>query len=82
MVEGRLAPTSEAIVQVSHRMIAFGGGDITRDELSEMRRLGKPIQFYPDDMNHDKAVAKAKAKGWPAPTPESLRGSAHAVFGT
>ena len=79
-IDGKLSPTSEAMVQVSDLMIAYGGGDIARDELTEMRRRGKTCVFHPDDMNHAKAAAKAQAKGLPAPSSESLQGSAHSAF--
>jgi hypothetical protein len=69
------------MVEVSDLMIAFGGGEIARDELEEMRRRGKPVRFVPADMNHAVAIAKAAAKGHPAPDAAFLRGAAHARFG-
>ncbi len=80
-VDDRLSPTSEAMVTASDLFIAVGGGEITRDEMVEMERRGKPIRFIPADMNHAKARAKAASKGLPEPSPEDLQGAAHARFG-
>lgn len=77
----KLSPTSEAMVKVSDLMVAFGGGTIGCDEMSAMQELGKPILFRAADMNHAKAIAKAKAAGRPAPAPSDLRGPVHAKFG-
>lgn len=79
-VDGRISPVSEAMVSVSHQMIAIGGGDVVRDELLEMQKRGKPVRFIAADMNHLRALAKAWGKGLPAPKPADLQGSAHARF--
>ena len=76
----RLSPTSAAIVAGSASMIGIGGGDIARDEMLAARRAGKPVVFFPADMDHRLAGEKAAKKGAPAPTPADLRGAAHAVF--
>ena len=60
-------------------MVAFGGGDITRDELTAGRRAGKRIEFHAADMNHKIALERAKKRGEPAPT--DFAGAAAAVFG-
>jgi len=80
-VEGteRLSPTSAAMVDVSGRLVAIGGGDVARDELLAARRAGKPVQFIPADMNHAVALARA-AKRKEAP-PADFRGAADAAFG-
>ncbi len=72
---GRLSPTSQAIVSVSDRFVAIGGGDIARDELLVARALGKPVQVHPADMDHALARAKAQRRG--APPPLDFRGTAH-----
>jgi hypothetical protein len=64
----QLAPTSEAMVGSSDVFVAIGGGEIGRDELLAARRAGKDVRFIPADMNHRAAIAKAAAKGQPAPT--------------
>ena len=74
----RLSPTSEVMVEASDEMIAIGGGAIARDELNEARRRGKPIAFFPAEMNHALATEKARKSGTPPPT--DFRGEAHAVF--
>ncbi len=63
-----LSPTSEAMVRVSDEIVGIGGGAVGRDEMLEARKRGKPVRFIPADMNHAKAVAKAKRKGKPVPT--------------
>ena len=75
----RLSPTSAAMVANSDVMVAFGGGDIARDEMTAARRAGKPIEFHAADMNHKIALERAKKRGEPAPT--DFSGSAAAVFG-
>lgn len=74
-----LSPTSEAMVACSDVMIAIGGGDISRDELLEGKKQGKPIQYFPAEMNRENAIRYAKRRG--LPLPESFMGSVHDVFG-
>tara|TARA_R110002096_G_scaffold206192_5_gene392332 strand:- start:6161 stop:6769 length:609 start_codon:yes stop_codon:yes gene_type:complete len=64
----KLSPTSEAMVSVSHQMIAIGGGEVALDEMREMKKRNKTITYIPAEMNHEKAQAKAAKKGDPAPT--------------
>ena len=64
----RLAPTSQAMVQVSDEVVAIGGGEISRDELEAAQRMDKKWQVFPADMNHAIAREKALKKGQPAPT--------------
>lgn len=80
-VEGtdRLSPTSAAMVDVSDRLVAIGGGDVARDELTAATRAGKNVTFIPADMNHATALARAQERGEPPPT--DFRGSAGAAFG-
>ena len=73
-----LTPTSEAMVGVSHMLVAIGGGEVVRDELLAAGRLGKRASFTPADMNHRLALDKAASKGQPAPT--DFRGAAHAAL--
>lgn len=74
-----LSPTSQAMVQSSDTIVAFGGGEVTRDELIAAKRMGKLVRFVAADMNHAMAIEKAKKKSLPAPT--DFRGAAHATFG-
>lgn len=74
---GQLSPTSQAIVAVSNRLVAIGGGDIARDELLAARRLGKPVQVHPADMDHALARTKAQRRGAPAPAPADFQGPAY-----
>ena len=71
----RLAPTSEAMVAVSDEIVGIGGGDVGRDEMLAARAAGKSVTFIPADMNHERAIAKARKKGKEPPT--DFRGSAH-----
>jgi hypothetical protein len=75
----RLSPTSAAMVDVSDRLVAIGGGEVARDELLAARRAGKDTTFIAADMNHGIALEKAARNG--EPPPSDFRGAAHAVFG-
>jgi len=74
----KLSPTSTAMVAVSDHLVAFGGGEVARDEFQAARILGKKTQFFPADMNHDIAIKKAAKNGQPAPT--DFRGALGAVI--
>ena len=77
--DGKLSPTSAAIVANSHAFVGIGGGEIARDELMAARTAGKPVTFVAADMNHQVAKDKARKRG--APEPTDFRGQAHAEFG-
>jgi hypothetical protein len=74
-----LSPTSRAMVDCSDILVAIGGNDISREELIEGRKLGKPIQYFPAEMNHERAIRNARRKG--LPVPESFAGAVHDEFG-
>ena len=76
----KLSPTSTAMVAVSDHLVAFGGGDVARDEFQAARKLGKKTRFFPADMNHDIAIKKAAKNGQPAPT--DFRGALGAAMAT
>ena len=73
-----LSPTSRAMVDCSDILVAIGGGDISREELVEGKKQGKPIQYFPADMNHENALHQAIKKG--LPTPDSFKGTVHDTF--
>ena len=75
----KLSPTSIAMVACSDVLVAIGGGDICRDELLEGKSQGKPIQYFPAEIDHEWAIRRAKRMG--QPTPESFWGPVHDVFG-
>ena len=77
--DGRLSPTSQAMVQASDLMISIGGGEIARDELEEGRRLGRTVRFHAADMDHARAAAKAVKAGKPPPT--TFGSDAQTLFG-
>ena len=70
----RLSPTSEAMVGVSDVMVGIGGGEVARDELLSARAAGRDVRFIPADMNHQRAIDKARKRGLPAP--QSFHGAA------
>ncbi len=74
-----LSPTSKAMVACSDILVAIGGNDIARDELLEGKAQGKPIQYFPAEMDHNAAIRRAEYLG--VPMPESFMGSVHDVFG-
>ncbi|MFM7170315.1 MAG: hypothetical protein ACKOYH_05610 [Cyanobium sp.] len=59
----QLSPTSTAIVDNSDVFVAIGGGDVARDEVLAARQAGKPVLFFPADMNHQIAREKARKAG-------------------
>lgn len=73
-----LSPTSKAMIACSDILVAVGGGEISRDELLAAREQGKPIEYYPAEVNHDWALRNARKKGMPAP--QSFWGAVHEVF--
>lgn len=73
-----LSPTSRAMVEVSDQIVGIGGGAVGRDEMLAARRLGKPVTFIPADMDHERALEKARRKSLPTPT--DFRGAAHAAL--
>lgn len=75
----KLSPTSEAMVACSDVMFGIGGGDISRDEMVAAQEQGKPVYFYPAQVNHAWAIQNAQKKG--EPEPDSFWGEAHEVFG-
>ena len=75
-----LSPTSRAMVENSDIVVAIGGGEVARDEITAARAIGKTVTFIPADLNHDKAIAKAQKNGLPAPS--DFRGAAHREFAT
>lgn len=69
-----LSPTSKAMVACSDVLVGIGsGGGIGGDELRAGKALGKPVQFFPAEMNHEVAIRYAKSRG--LPPPESFWGS-------
>jgi len=73
-----LSPTSKAMVACSNILVGLGGNEISRDEMLAGKVQGKPVFFYPAEVNHEWAIRRAKKKG--LPKPDSFRGAAHEVF--
>ncbi|HEY5730484.1 MAG TPA: hypothetical protein VIS72_10565, partial [Anaerolineales bacterium] len=74
-----LSPTSKAMVECSDILVGIGGGDISQDEMLAAKEMGKPIEYFPAEINHERAIRRAKRLG--LPVPESFLGSIHDVFG-
>jgi len=74
-----LSPTSNAMVACSDILVGIGGGGISEVEMLAGKAQGKPIQYFPAEMNHETAIRHAKRMG--LPPPESFWGSAFEVFG-
>ena len=70
-----LSPTLKAMVACSDIMIGIGGGDICRDELLAGKEQGKPVHFYPAEVEHTWAIHRAERMG--LPQPDSIWGAAH-----
>ncbi|MFO1430735.1 MAG: hypothetical protein U1F76_11435 [Candidatus Competibacteraceae bacterium] len=64
----QLSPTSAAMVENSDVIVGIGGGAVGRDEMTAARRLGREVRSFPADMNHRRAIEKAKKKNLPPPT--------------
>ena len=74
-----LSPTSRAMVDSSDILVAIGGGDISRDELLEGKKLGKPVQYFSADMNHERMIRRAQKMG--ETSPKSFTGLCDEEFG-
>ena len=74
-----LSPTSRAMVDCSDILVAIGGGDISRDELLEGKKLGKPVQYFSADMSHERVIRRAQSMG--KTLPRSFTGSCDEEFG-
>lgn len=75
----QLSPTSKAMVECSDILVGIGGGGITTAEMLAGKAQGKPIYFYPAEMNRAVAIRYAKSRG--LPPPESFMGGNPDVFG-
>jgi hypothetical protein len=73
-----LSPTSRAMVECSDILVGIGGGGISEAEMLAGKAQGKPVHFYPAEMNHARAINYAKRMG--LPPPESFWGSNADVF--
>jgi len=63
----QLSPTSKAMVECSDILVGIGGGGISEAEMLAGKAQGKPVYFYPADMNHTRAIQRAKRMGLPPP---------------
>jgi hypothetical protein len=58
-----LSQTSKAMVECSDILVGIGGGGICDDEMLYGQELGKPIQYFPAEMNHEIAIRYYKSLG-------------------
>jgi hypothetical protein len=61
------------MVECSDILVGIGGGGISQAEMLAGKAQGKPVHFYPAEMNHVRAINHAKRVG--LPPPESFWGS-------
>lgn len=80
--DGRLSPTSELMVNSTTHFVAFGGGDVTRDEFFAAIQRSKSVKFLDFYMDTDKAISKARANGQMTPTDADLHGSLYKAITT
>ena len=73
-----LSPTSQAMIVCSDILIGIGGGKISRDEMVAGKERGKPVHFYPAEINHKWMMLHAKKMN--LPPPDSFWGAAHEIF--
>jgi hypothetical protein len=73
-----LSPTSQAMVACSDVFVGIGGGEISRDEMITGREQGKPVHFYPAEINHEYGIYRAQKMN--LPPPDSFWGAAHEIF--
>lgn len=66
-----LSPTSKAMVECSDILVGIGGGGIVDDEMLFGKEMGKPIQYFAAEMNHEIATRYYKSLG--KSPPESFR---------
>jgi hypothetical protein len=74
---GKLSPTSAAMVAVSDMMVGIGGGAVARDELLAARQADKRTIYIPADLDHQKAIKRAVSMNEPIPT--DFSGAANVV---
>ena len=74
----QLSPTSRAMVECSDILVGIGGGGISEVEMLAGKAQGKPVYYYPADMNHAAAIRYAKKMG--LPPPESFRSRNPEIF--
>jgi len=58
----QLSPTSKAMVECSDILVGIGGGGIGERGNACGQAQGKPVHFYPADMNHARAIQYAKKR--------------------
>ena len=58
----KLAETTKVYLAISDILFAFGGGGNTAVTLAEARVLGIPNEYFPFEMNHEKAIKLNKGK--------------------
>ncbi len=72
-----LSPTLQLHLAVSAEMIAIGGGKHAADELKVFTASGKPVRFFPSDMNHSISRQWTEKSGVKI---RDMRGAAHQLW--
>ena len=70
----RRSPTLETLIAVTDEVVVIGGGKHTAQEMLEFLQGGKPLRFYPADMNHRVAADWFCRQG---ESPVDFRGAAY-----
>ena len=53
------------MVECSDILVGIGGGGIGTAEMLAGKAQGKPVYYFPADMNHARAISHAKRMGLP-----------------
>ncbi|HXM56681.1 MAG TPA: hypothetical protein VOB72_14890 [Candidatus Dormibacteraeota bacterium] len=71
------SPTLRLHLDVSDEIVVIGGGKHAADELRAFASFGKPVRYFPAEMNHTKTLEWSRVAGVRV---TDLRGAAHAVW--
>ena len=77
-VEFELTWMDNLIEQNSDMIVAIGGGEISRDEVTFAGHHALEVLYFPAEMNREKALAKARQKGLAEPV--EFLGPVHQLF--
>lgn len=76
---GQRSPTLDVHLQVSDELIVIGGGKHAADELQAFIDCGKPVRYFPAEMNYAATMQWTKGAGL---TMADFRGAARVVWDT
>lgn len=76
---GQLSPTLELHLKVSDELVVIGGGKHAADELQAFLDSGKPVRYFPAEMNYATTLQWTKGAGV---TMADFQGAARSVWDT